>query len=66
MAIACTGIFYLIVELRPRALDISAKQCVSSSNFFSTNCGAFRLKFNGNDNLKHIKSQRREIQLAPI
>ena len=37
MAIACTGIFYLIVELRPRALDISAKQCVSSSNFYFTN-----------------------------
>ena len=66
MAISCTGTFYLIVELRACALDISAKHSVSSSNFYSTNCGAFRLKFNGNDNLKHIKSQRREIQLAPI
>ena len=48
MAISCTGIFYSIVELRARALDISAKYCVSSSNFYSTNCGAFRLKFNRN------------------
>ena len=66
MAISCTGIFYSIVELRACALDISAKHCVSSSNFYSTNCGAFRLKFNGNDNLKDTKSQRRGIHLASI
>ena len=57
MVLACTGIFYLIAELRALPLDISAKLCVSSSNFLPTSRGLLTLIFN----VKHRGSSFDEV-----